>query len=76
MLAALITHPNLKVHLLIYIVPICIKFQYDALYATFLLVGVLGIFKAYPTMSDPGIFLSMISLFPETYPCELLFVFY
>ncbi|KAF8904977.1 GPI transamidase subunit PIG-U [Mucidula mucida] len=45
-----------SVHLLIYIAPICIKFQYDALYAP------------YPTMSDPGIFLSMISLFPETYP--------
>ncbi|KAF9016368.1 PIG-U-domain-containing protein, partial [Hymenopellis radicata] len=56
-----------SVHLLIYVAPICIKFQYDALYATFLLVGVLGVFKAYPTLSDPGIFLSMISLFPETY---------
>ncbi|PBK95535.1 PIG-U-domain-containing protein [Armillaria gallica] len=57
-----------SVHLLIYIVPICIKFQYDTLYATFLLVGVLGIFKAYPTLSDPGLFLSMISVFPEIYP--------
>ncbi|KAK0213150.1 PIG-U-domain-containing protein [Desarmillaria ectypa] len=57
-----------SVHLLIYIAPICIKFQYDTLYATFLLVGVLGIFKAYPTLSDPGLFLSMISLFPEIYP--------
>ncbi|KAK0455525.1 PIG-U-domain-containing protein [Desarmillaria tabescens] len=56
------------VHLLTYIAPICIKFQYDTLYATFLLVGVLGIFKAYPTLSDPGLFLSMISLFPEIYP--------
>ncbi|KAK0476738.1 GPI transamidase subunit PIG-U [Armillaria novae-zelandiae] len=57
-----------SVHLLIYIVPLCIKFQYDTLYATFLLVGVLGIFKAYPTLSDPGLFLSMISVFPEIYP--------
>lgn len=57
-----------SVHLLIYIVPICIKFQYDTLYSTFLLVGVLGIFKAYPTLSDPGLFLSMISIFPEIYP--------
>jgi phosphatidylinositol glycan class U len=45
------------------------EIRYDPLYATFLLIGVLGIFKAYPTLSDPGLFLSMISLFPETYPC-------
>ncbi|EDR11553.1 uncharacterized protein LACBIDRAFT_313879 [Laccaria bicolor S238N-H82] len=57
-----------SIHLLIYIAPVCIKFQYDPLYATFVLLGVLGTFKAYPTLSDPGLFLSMISLFPEVYP--------
>ncbi|KAG5342583.1 hypothetical protein C0989_012086 [Termitomyces sp. Mn162] len=57
-----------SVHLLIYIAPICIKFQYDPLYAAFLLIGILGTFKAYPTLSDPGLFLSMIAIFPETYP--------
>ncbi|KAF9491887.1 PIG-U-domain-containing protein [Pleurotus eryngii] len=57
-----------SVHLLIYIAPICIKFQYDPLYAGFLLLGVLGTFKAYPTLADPGLFLSMIALFPEVYP--------
>ncbi|KAK7470955.1 hypothetical protein VKT23_002370 [Stygiomarasmius scandens] len=57
-----------SVHLLIYIAPICIKFQYDMLYAILLLSGILGTFKAFPTLSDPGLFLSMISLFPETYP--------
>lgn len=29
-------------------------------------------FKAYPTLSDPGLFLSMLSLFPETFPCTYL----
>ncbi|KAI0755146.1 PIG-U-domain-containing protein [Daedaleopsis nitida] len=57
-----------SVHLLIYIAPICIKFQHDMLFASFLLVGVLALFKPYPTLSDPGLFLSMFSLFPETYP--------
>ncbi|KAF5369760.1 hypothetical protein D9758_001334 [Tetrapyrgos nigripes] len=57
-----------SVHLLIYIAPICIKFQYDMTYAVFLLIGILGTFKAFLTLSDPGLFLSMISLFPETYP--------
>ncbi|XP_006460726.1 hypothetical protein AGABI2DRAFT_203888 [Agaricus bisporus var. bisporus H97] len=55
-------------HLSIYAIPMCIKFQYDPLYATFLLLGVLGTFKAYPTLSDPGLFLSALSLFPEVYP--------
>jgi len=57
-----------SVHLLIYIAPVCIKFQHDPLYATFILVGVLGTFKAYLTLADPGLFLSMIVLFPETFP--------
>ncbi|KIY70616.1 PIG-U-domain-containing protein [Cylindrobasidium torrendii FP15055 ss-10] len=57
-----------SVHLLIYVAPVCVKFQYDPLFATFVLAGVLGIFKAYPTLSDPGLFISMISLFPEIYP--------
>lgn len=44
----------------------CIR--HDPLYAAFLLLGVLGIFKPYPTLSDPGLFLSLIVLFPEIYP--------
>jgi len=54
-------------HLLIYVVPVCIKFQHDLLYAIYILSGVLATFKAYPTLSDPGLFLSMVSLFPETH---------
>ncbi|KAI0731919.1 PIG-U-domain-containing protein [Fomitopsis betulina] len=57
-----------SVHLLIYVLPLCIKFQHDSLYACFLLLGVFSMFKAYPTLSDPGLFLSMLSLFPETFP--------
>ncbi|KAJ8521833.1 hypothetical protein ONZ45_g1512 [Pleurotus djamor] len=59
-----------SVHLLIYIAPVCLKFQHDPLYAAFLLLGVIGTFKSYLTLSDPGLFLSMISLFPETYPYQ------
>jgi phosphatidylinositol glycan class U len=56
-----------SVHLVIYILPICIKFQHDPLYAAFLLIGVLGTFKAYLTLADPGLFVSMISIFPEVH---------
>ncbi|KAG8214238.1 hypothetical protein J3R82DRAFT_11046 [Butyriboletus roseoflavus] len=34
----------------------------------FLFVGILGIFKAYLTLADPGLFLSMLVLSPEIYP--------
>lgn len=43
--------------------------RYDPLYASLVLLGILGTFKAYSTLSDPGLFLSMIAIFPETYPC-------
>jgi len=56
------------VHLLIYVVPVCIKFRHDPLYAIFILQGLLAIFKPYPTLSDPGLFVSMISVFPEIFP--------
>jgi hypothetical protein len=48
--------------------------RHDPLYAAFLLVGILGTFKAYPTLADTGLFLSMIVLFPEVYPCQCRFL--
>ncbi|KAH6914415.1 cell division cycle protein 91 [Coprinopsis sp. MPI-PUGE-AT-0042] len=57
-----------SIHLVIYVVPLCIKFQYDPLFAFFVLSGVLGTFKAYPTLADPGLFLSMTAIFPELFP--------
>ncbi|TFK53497.1 PIG-U-domain-containing protein [Heliocybe sulcata] len=57
-----------SVHLLMYVAPICLKFQHDPLFASFALLGVLGMFKPYLTLADPGLFLSMYALFPEIYP--------
>ncbi|KAF8971101.1 GPI transamidase subunit PIG-U [Flammula alnicola] len=57
-----------SVHMLIYVVPVCLKFQYDPLYAVFILLGILGMFKPYTTLSDPGLFLSMTAIFPEIFP--------
>ncbi|KAI0030944.1 GPI transamidase subunit PIG-U [Vararia minispora EC-137] len=56
-----------SMHLLIYVAPVCIKFQHDPLYATFILVGLIAMFKPYPTLADAGLFLTMFTLFPETY---------
>jgi len=57
-----------SVNMLIYVAPISIKFQHDPLFAAFILIGIVGMFKPYPTLADSGVFLSMISLFPEIYP--------
>ncbi|KDQ10047.1 hypothetical protein BOTBODRAFT_116364 [Botryobasidium botryosum FD-172 SS1] len=59
-----------SIHLLIYVAPICIKFQYahDPLYAAFLLQGIIATCKSYPTLSDPGLFTSMLTIFPEIVP--------
>ncbi|KZV73319.1 PIG-U-domain-containing protein [Peniophora sp. CONT] len=59
-----------SMHLLIYVVPICLKFQHDPLYGAFLLTGVIATFKSYPTLADPGLFLSMSVVFPEVYQRE------
>ena len=40
------------------------------------MLGILGTFKPYTTLSDPGLFLSMIAIFPETYPCKIRFIFW
>ncbi|KAJ1304638.1 hypothetical protein OPQ81_005779 [Rhizoctonia solani] len=55
-------------HPLIYIAPICMKFRHDPFYSTFLLLGVSATLKSYPTLADAGLFVSLMSLFPETFP--------
>ncbi|CAE6523436.1 unnamed protein product [Rhizoctonia solani] len=55
-------------HPLIYIAPICMKFRHDPFYAAFLLLGVSATLKSYPTLADAGLFISLIPLFPETFP--------
>ncbi|KAH7108214.1 cell division cycle protein 91 [Auriculariales sp. MPI-PUGE-AT-0066] len=54
-------------HLVIYVAPICLKFQHDPLFATFLLQGIFATFKAYPSLADPGLFINSIALFPEIF---------
>ncbi|ELU42634.1 cell division cycle protein 91 [Rhizoctonia solani AG-1 IA] len=54
-------------HPLIYIAPICMKFRRDPFYAAYLLLGISATLKSYPTLADPGLFISLISLFPETF---------
>jgi phosphatidylinositol glycan class U len=47
-----------------------VSIRHDPLYATFILLGIIGMFKPYPTLADSGLFLSSLVLFPEVYPCK------
>ncbi|KAG8811303.1 hypothetical protein FRC17_002532 [Serendipita sp. 399] len=51
-------------------IPLTLKFQHDPLYASYLVIGTISIFKSYPTMADSGLFLTLISIFPEVWPCQ------
>lgn len=53
-----------NVHLFLWVVPICIRFRHDALFALFLLLGVQSIFKPHPTIGDVSLYLSLSTLFP------------
>ncbi|KAG8815528.1 hypothetical protein FRC18_001460 [Serendipita sp. 400] len=49
-------------------IPLTLKFQHDPLYAIYLVIGTISLFKSYPTMADSGLFLTLISIFPEVWP--------
>ncbi|EJU04266.1 PIG-U-domain-containing protein [Dacryopinax primogenitus] len=56
-----------SLHPLIYVAPMCLKFQHDPLFAFFLLQGIISTFKSYPTLSDAGLYISLLGIFPEIY---------
>ncbi|KAF8342333.1 GPI transamidase subunit PIG-U [Cantharellus anzutake] len=57
-----------SMHLMVYPVPVVVKLGHDPLFATFILEGIIATFKSYPTLSDPGLFTAMYTLFPELLP--------
>ncbi|KAF9059205.1 GPI transamidase subunit PIG-U [Rhodocollybia butyracea] len=57
-----------SLHLLLYVAPICIKFQHDPLYSIFILIGILATLKPYPTLSDHGLFVGMWVVMSEVHP--------
>ena len=59
-----------NVHLASYSIPLCIKYASDPLFAVTLLSGITTVFKSYPTVGDTALYLAMLSLHPEVYPCE------
>lgn len=61
-----------NVHAASYSIPLTIKYRQDPLFAATALCGFTAVLKSYPTMGDTGLFLSLLALHPEIFPCECL----
>ncbi|KZT43597.1 PIG-U-domain-containing protein [Sistotremastrum suecicum HHB10207 ss-3] len=56
-----------SIHMAIYVVPLSLKFQHDPLFAAYIILGIVGLLKPYPTLADAGLFLTLLGVFPEIY---------
>ncbi|BFZ53081.1 hypothetical protein PYCC9005_000104 [Savitreella phatthalungensis] len=51
-----------QLHLLIYVAPLCIRLADDPLFAATTLLGLLAVFKPYPTLADTHLYWSLLLL--------------
>ena len=49
-----------QLHLVLYVAPVMIKLRQSPLYAFIIITGLIGIFKSYPSVSDLGLFTSLL----------------
>lgn len=56
-------------HLALYVTPLCIKFRSDPFFVLTLLIGILAVFKPYPTLGDSALYWCFLALHPEILPC-------
>ncbi|WVQ67521.1 uncharacterized protein L199_005721 [Kwoniella botswanensis] len=54
-----------QLHHLIYVAPICLRLSDDPLFATLVLVGIIGTWKSYPTLGDMALWAGFLGCFPE-----------
>jgi GPI-anchor transamidase subunit U len=54
-----------QLHLLIYIAPLCIRLHRQPLHLIAILIGIISIFKSYPSVSDLSLFLGLLSISGE-----------
>ncbi|KAI5451953.1 hypothetical protein NCC49_001253 [Naganishia albida] len=54
-----------QLHMLLYVVPLCIRFRHQPLLATVILSGIISIFKSYPTLGDAAVWLGLLGCFPD-----------
>jgi len=57
-----------QINLFVYVVPLSIKFPKNPLLLSTALIGLITVFKSYPSMGDLGFFLSLLPLFTHLLP--------
>jgi GPI-anchor transamidase subunit U len=60
-----------QLHLLIYVAPLCIRLKRNPLAICTTLLGIISIFKSYPSVADLGLYLGMLSLHVEIFGREV-----
>ncbi|SPO20336.1 related to GPI - transamidase subunit [Ustilago trichophora] len=58
---------TLNVHLACYVLPFAIKYRQDPLFGITLMIGVVAVFKSYPTIGDHAVFMALLSLHSQIF---------
>ncbi|KAJ1959251.1 hypothetical protein IWQ62_004688 [Dispira parvispora] len=56
-----------QLHTFIFAVPISIRFRHQPLFASILLLGIITLFKSYPSVSDMVLYLALLPLYHEIF---------
>lgn len=56
-----------NVHLACHVLPFSIKYRQDPLFGITVMVGVIAVFKSYPTMGDHALFMGLLSLHSQIF---------
>jgi phosphatidylinositol glycan class U len=56
-----------QLHLLVYVAPLCIRLKRNPLAVLTTLLGIISIFKSYPSVADLSVYLGMLSLHTEIF---------
>ena len=57
-----------QLNVFVYVVPLSIRLRKDPFLLAFTLIGLVAVFKSYPTYGDVGFYLSMLPLFAHLFP--------
>ena len=58
-------------HLLGYVGGLCIRIRKQPLFVVTTILGIIAIFKPYPSVSDVSLYFALLPLYRHVFPCEL-----
>ena len=63
-----------QLHLVIYVAPLCIRLQNQPLHIITTLIGLISIFKSYPSVSDLSLYLSVLHILGQEIFCRIVLI--